>query len=221
MTDPFGLGTALAFDLHAQGATPTDGWRPLAERISEPALRQRIEHVRNALTRPGCERVDARTAASTEQFGLAARIVAAHICAASLGISADLRATALWCREDRNGWLQLSVAQSSAPPNPLQDTAIDELTDRIQHLYGVSSRVLWGNIGSAANSTLALLRTTRADLVSAAREAADQVLADPRVDGGTLRTGPQFRRTSCCLIYRATESLCGDCVLRRAPADRT
>jgi ferric iron reductase protein FhuF len=46
--------------------------------------------------------------------------------------------------------------------------------------------------------------------------AADAILADPRVDGGELRSGEDFRRKSCCLLYRLTGdrvAVCGDCVL--------
>jgi hypothetical protein len=44
------------------------------------------------------------------------------------------------------------------------------------------------------------------------------VLADHRVDGGNLHSGPGFRRRSCCLIYQAAGArvaVCGDCVLGR------
>lgn len=95
-----------------------------------------------------------------------------------------------------------------------------QLTGRIQALYGVSPHVVWGNLGSAANSTIALLRASRPELVDAARTTADELLTDPRIDGGDLRTGPGFRRASCCLIYRATDGLCGDCVLHRRGTSR-
>ena len=53
---------------------------------------------------------------------------------------------------------------------------------------------------------------------------ADRVLADPRVDGGVLRSGPEFRRNSCCLIYQLAgdrEACCGDCVLTAPGSGRT
>jgi ferric iron reductase protein FhuF len=77
--------------------------------------------------------------------------------------------------------------------------------------------VLWGNIGSAANSAARLISTARSDLTIAAHTAADGILTDPRIDGGALRAGPLFRRRSCCLIYRIANTrtaTCGDCILR-------
>ncbi len=82
----------------------------------------------------------------------------------------------------------------------------------------VSARVLWGNVASAANSAAQLIAGARPDLGEGAYRAADLILADPRVDGGSLRSGTAFRRSSCCLIYRVgggRSAICGDCVLAR------
>lgn len=214
MNDPHRLGAALAFAEHARGESPSPPWQPLASRLGEAALRARIEHVRNSLPSPTGELAEPRVAASTEHLGLAARLVSAHICARALGLSVDLTASEIWWQQEPGTLLQLSVARTAAPRNPLRDGAIEQLTATVQQLYGVSPHVLWGNVGSAANSTVTLLRASRPDLVAAARGAADELLQDPRVDGGTLRAGPGFRRRSCCLIYRAGVGMCGDCVLR-------
>lgn len=213
MSDPLHLGPALAFDLHESTAPPTGDWQDLTARLSTAALRRRVDQVRDALTIDGRTRPDARTAASTEQFGLVARLVAAHLCATALGHPVDLHESAIHWRLDGAGWLQLSFALTGEAAKPLRDSAITVLTRRIEQLYGVSAHVLWGNVGSAANSTITLLRAARPDLVEAARAAADELLADPLIDRGQLRAGPGFRRASCCLVYRATGSLCGDCVL--------
>lgn len=220
-SDPFELGAALGFDLHGDTDARTGGWASLTTRLSDAALRDRVDQIRHALTRPGQPLVDARTAAATEQFGLGARLVAAHICAVALGSPLELRTGSIRWRQDESGWLQLSFQGASGPPNPLRDSAITDLTDTVGRLYGVSDRVLWGNIGSSANSTITLLRAARPDLVNRARAIADELLADPRIDGGSLRAGPSFRRNSCCLIYRATESLCGDCVLQTSGLSRS
>jgi len=214
MNDPHRLGDALAFAEHATGESPTPPWQRLSARISDGALHDRVEYVATALRSPGNEPVESRTAASTDHLGLVARLVAAHICARALGWSTDLAAAEVWWYQPAGGPLQLSFARAPTRRNPLQDNAIVEFTDTIQRLYGVSPRVLWGNVGSAANSTLTLLQRARPDLVDAARKAADDLLRDSRIDGGTTRTGPDFRRHSCCLIYRAGVGLCGDCVLR-------
>ncbi|RNI24907.1 (2Fe-2S)-binding protein [Flexivirga caeni] len=216
MNDALGLGPALAFDLHRAGETPSGDWQLLSALISERAVRDRVERTRDALTPHGAERIDARTAAATVQFGLVARLVAAWVCAQSMGRDLALNAGTIWWSQPPGGWLQLSFATELREDtrNPLQHGAITELTEAIHTLYDVSPHVLWGNVGSAANSTITLLRASRPDLVDAARAAADRLLTDPRVDGGTLRTGPAYRRASCCLIYRANGAICGDCVLQ-------
>lgn len=218
--DPHRLGAALAFADHAVDDTPKAPWQPLSARLREDAIRDRVQQVARAL-RTGAAPVDLRTAASTEHFGLAARLVAAQLCARALGIGASPAVEHVWWRQPPGGLVQLSLAStgttgtaSRAASGTASDTAVEALTTVIQRLYAVSAHVLWGNVGSAANSTLSLLRTTRPDLLPAARRAADELLSDPRIDGGLLRSGPDFRRRSCCLIYRAGTALCGDCVLR-------
>ncbi|WP_446663681.1 (2Fe-2S)-binding protein [Flexivirga sp. B27] len=213
--DPFGLGSALAFAVHSPVAAPTPPWQPLTTRIDGTALRARVEHVARALGSTGDVPVDDRTAASTEHFGLVARFVAAHICARSLGFSIDLSEAEIWWSQPEGAMLTLSAARRDTARDPLHDSVIESYTLRVQQTYDVSPQVLWGNVGSAANSTLNLLRTARPELLPTAQQAADDLLTDARIAGGTLRTGPDFRRRSCCLIYRAGIGLCGDCVLSR------
>ena len=52
MSDPFRLGPALAFGLHATADRPSGDWEPLTTRVSDPALHARVERVRGALSRP-------------------------------------------------------------------------------------------------------------------------------------------------------------------------
>lgn len=214
MTDPHRLGEALAFAEHPAAEPPVAPWQLLTTRIEEVPLGARVEAVRTQLRSPDGSPVDARVAASTEQFAVVARLVSAHLCAQALGLSLDPAATDIWWQQKPGQLLQLSFAHSSIARNPLQHGAIAQVTNTVQHLYGVSPQVLWGNVGSAVNSTVTLLGATRPDLVDAARNAADSFLQDPRLDGGTLHSGPGFRRHSCCLIYRAGIGMCGDCVLR-------
>lgn len=213
--DPHELGPVLAFAEHRDHEPPTGSWQPLTDRVADAELGTRIQRIRDTFGSRRASPVDLRVAASTEHLGLVARLVAAHICGRAVGTPVDLAVASLWCREVPGRLLQLSCVHRTKPANPLERSAIRDLTDRIEQLYAVSPKVLWGNIGSAANSTLNLLRTSRPDLQDAARIAADGILQDPRVDGGTLRAGPAFRRRSCCLVYRAIDGVCGDCVLQR------
>lgn len=213
--DPHLLGDALCYTEHHPGETPTGDWQPLATRIGDAALRDRVERIQDAFSARSGTPVDRRVAASVEHLGLAARLISAHICGRAVGAPADLDAAEIWCREVPGRLLQISVVCREQPSDPLEHSAIRDLTDRVHRLYAVSPLVLWGNIGSAANSTLNLLRTGRPDLLAAATDAADEILHDERVDGGGLHAGPDFRRRSCCLIYRAGIGTCGDCVLQR------
>lgn len=95
--------------------------------------------------------------------------------------------------------------------------AVESVTVAIASRYRLSEHVLWGNVGSAANSAARLISTARSDLTVNAHGAADKILTDPRIDDGALRAGPQFRRRSCCLIYRVANdrtATCGDCILK-------
>lgn len=105
---------------------------------------------------------------------------------------------------------------AGAGPDPLAGSAIEAITRACLLGYSVSPRVLWGNVASAAVSAAGLVGTARPELAGAARAAADAMLADRRVEAGALRAGPEFRRRSCCLIYRlagSTAAVCGDCVI--------
>jgi hypothetical protein len=89
--------------------------------------------------------------------------------------------------------------------------------------YSVPLRTVWGNIASATNSAAQMIAHNRPDLACRACDVADAILADPRVEGGRLRSGSSFRRTSCCLIYqldREARSFWGVWVLQPAATGR-
>lgn len=201
----FGLGT------HAVVSGP---WRPMTDLVDDPkVLAARINRVRQALSASaGGRAVDARVAASVTHLGLVARLVAPMIGAAALGRPVSWSLGDLAWRDELGGPYPLSV--SARPVGG--PAAVDALTDAGVR-FGVSRKVLWGNVGSAVNSAAMQVRGARPELADAAQAAADGWLADPRIDGGMLRSGPGFRRTSCCLIYRLGDrsTCCGDCVLTR------
>jgi ferric iron reductase protein FhuF len=150
------------------------------------------------------------------QLGLVARLLAPAVAAAAAGDALDLRPHALWWQDDLGGVYPLSVTRGAAE---LHGSAVERLTDLIGARYGVPVRTRWGNVASAVNSAANQIAAARPDLEPKARTAADRFLADPRLDGGVLRSGPAFRRRSCCLIYRAAGNrvaVCGDCVLTGA-----
>ncbi|MBV9514844.1 MAG: (2Fe-2S)-binding protein [Mycobacteriaceae bacterium] len=184
-------------------------------------LTGRIEAVRTALAQQARRRpddIEIRVAASVAHLGLIARLLAPAIGAVTLGHTpASLSVEALWWQNQLGGPYPLSVTVGSADTVPGPGPAVEAITAAIAERYAVSDHVLWGNVGSAANSAARLVSTARPDLSVSAHRAADAILADPRVDAGALRAGPHFRRRSCCLIYRIADDrtqTCGDCVLR-------
>lgn len=80
--------------------------------------------------------------------------------------------------------------------------------------FGVSTRVLWGDVASALNGAAQVVagsgrhQPLRADDVVAA------LLATGELVGTARSLPPRFVRNSCCLYYRIPGGgLCGDCVL--------
>jgi hypothetical protein len=215
------LGPFFAVEVHLPGQPASAPWQSMTTLIHDSAvLEARVQAVRTALahragTRP--EHVAIRVAASVAHLGLSARLVAPAIGASTLGHTPiSLSADDLWWQNHLGGPYPLSVAPGPATPTLALGPAVEAITNTIAGRYRVSEHVLWGNIGSAANSAAQLLSTTRPDLIIRAHAAADSVLQDAHVDQGVLRAGPGFRRRSCCLIYRIANdrsTICGDCVL--------
>lgn len=213
------LGPFFAVDRHPDGASSTEPWRPISD-LAEPggALLPRIERVRTALAASGGrspDQVERRVAVSVAHLGLVARLIAPAVGAAALGCPLPLDAASWWWQDELGGPFPVSVGDRSGALR-VPGSAVEAITLACLRADGVSPRVLWGNVASAANSAASMIGRTRPDLAEATRSAADAFLADERVEDGALRVGPGFRRRSCCLIYRLTGSttaVCGDCVL--------
>ncbi|MDH6243679.1 (2Fe-2S)-binding protein [Mycobacterium sp. OTB74] len=204
------------FSVAVHDDSPESPWRPMTELLQQPVvLEARVGRVRAALAASGRRQpveIDARVAASVAHLGLVARVISPMIGSAALGHSVTWALTDLAWQDELGGPYPLSVRlapEASGPP------AVEAITEAFGR-FGVSPKVLWGNVGSAANSAAQQVARVRPELRTAAQTAADTMLADPRIDGGVLRSGPYFRRTSCCLIYRLADdraACCGDCVL--------
>lgn len=221
-SDLTALGPFFAVETHACGAPVAPPWQPMTMLIADTdVLAARVEGVRTALAHSAGrqpEQVDIRAAASVAHLGLVARLLAPMIGTITLG-----HPTLSWSLDDLRwqntlgGPYPLSVTPQPAPRIPGPGPAVEAITAAMAERYRVSRHVLWGNIGSAANSAARLICTAQPGLTTAAHDAADALLADPRIDGGALRVGPLFRRRSCCLIYRIANdrgAACGDCILK-------
>ncbi|GAA1481790.1 (2Fe-2S)-binding protein [Gordonia sinesedis] len=217
-------GPFFAVQTHLDAA-PAPPWRPLSDLVDDPAvLDGRTAAVRAALAataRVPVDAVEVRVAASVTHLGLVARLVAPMLAAAATGTHVDYDAESLWWQDELGGPYPLSVsvagagtAAAAGPP-----AVVGAITDAVASRVRVSRRVLGGNVASAVNSAARMMATARPDIGAAASRVADAMLADPALDGGTLRSGPGFRRRSCCLIYRIAgdpAAVCGDCVLAQA-----
>lgn len=140
------------------------------------------------------------------------------------------------------GWLRAAevrrptTARRGPPASPATETALPDwrewatglIDDPVRRLlrateeFSLSPRVLWGNVASAvAGAATALGGTAPAHAQARIAECAEALLAHPALRGtstGTAGSG-DFRRRSCCLIWRAAptgaRAVCGDCVLSR------
>ena len=233
------FGPFFGVDTHQSTDPLTAPWINFAALLSSDGelLTARVRRVQAALGLGAQTDVDIRIAASVAHLGLVARVLAPTLAARALGDPPiSLAPGDLWWQDELGGPYPLSVTSlesrlspgesattdcaGSQPvatqPDAIQPDAIAALTEAMSARFGVSARTLSGNVASAANSAARLIGDARPALTDAARAAADEILADPRIEDGVLRAGPGFRRNSCCLIYRVSgsrDAVCGDCVL--------
>lgn len=226
--DVSGFGPFIDAEAHQPGHPLPPGWSRLSVLIDDPAVfsaraeavRAALEEQRVAAGAPG-RPVTRQVAVSTAHLGLVARFVAATTAARMLPVPLTFDAHDVWWRDVLGGPVPLSLPQGtnmpSKPSTPSIDPSVDAFTQVTVDVHGLSAKVAWGNVATAANSAAMLISQARPDLYDSVHALADRMLADPRVEGGTLLAGPDFRRRSCCLIYKVSgnrEAVCGDCVLR-------
>lgn len=220
------LGPFFGIATHTADQRMPPPWMSFAEALNDDSgvLDGRVSRVRAALAAGTDIVVESRVAASVTHLGLVARIIAPTIGAHTLGeIRYSQSPTDLWWCDELGGPFPLSMTPARPPADAVEgrpetgpgDT-VTALTTAVGDRFGVSARTLWGNVASAVNSAALLVGAAWPEHAGRARELADQLLADPRIEDGALRAGPEFRRRSCCLIYRVTgdrTAVCGDCVL--------
>ncbi len=207
------LGIYFALDTHQESSAADPPWRSLAVLLDgSDALRSFYEQFRATLGRATGRPVEFRVAASTGHLALVARLICPAFGAELLGHHLDLT-QARW-QPVTEGVMPLSLPTGAigvaGDISALLTGPIRTLTELTAGM-SVSSKVLWGNVSSAVNGAVMGACRARPDL--AARSMAL---------GRSLGTapGPDFRRTSCCLIYRIAPPgdsaiFCGDCVLER------
>jgi hypothetical protein len=236
-----GAGPFFAVDLDPPPPTrAADGpaWHPFSALLEDSAvLCARVAAVRSAIAdRAGLDlaEIDPRAAASLAHLGLTSRLVSPVLGGVLLaGELLQLDAAGLWWRDVLGPVPLAAPGVTSRPVAPDDAAAVAAalttgpaaaLVDAVAR-QGVSPRVLWGNLASAAAGALSMLRQIAPGGPAALARFGAALFAAPGLSHAG-RFGPAgFLRHSCCLYYRVPGGgLCGDCVLRmrkqpaRAPA---
>lgn len=224
-----GVGPYFALDQSPSG----DGWLPLRSLLDDPAtVHERVDFVRGAVALR-CEvepaSLDARACASIHFLGLASRLVAPALAAASLDavVVSFLPDDVFWQRVD-GGPVPLAARAVSGSPaaDPAQAAALlhdgalsvlaAPLVDAFAEVMRLSRTVLWGNVASALTGAAAmLLRSGERTILDPVEIVAAALDAGPLAGSGRFDVPDRFFvRNSCCLFYRIPNAgKCGDCVL--------
>ncbi|WP_308294733.1 IucA/IucC family C-terminal-domain containing protein [Streptomyces sp. JJ66] len=203
------------------GPPPDGSARPLAELYAGAAgpLRSRLALVGARLGAP-----EPRVAASIAYLGLAARLWSITLAPCVRGEPPPDLSPALLRWDPSHStpddlWLTPAapVPPPADPVTHLRATVLDAhlvpLLAATRAEVRVSARLLWGNAASAlAGALIQLGRPARAETW-----VADLLAAPPLAGTGQLGPGG-FRRSTCCLYYRAPGgSVCGDCCFTTPP----
>ena len=231
------LGPFFALDTDTPPATRADGappWRPFADLTDDPAVTAaRIQAIRVGIAERGrlaVEDVPHRAAASLAHLGLVSRLLSPSLGAALLGgVVPDL--DGLYWR-DVLGPVPLTLpdprgtsvdagdpeAVAMAVGDQLANGPVARLGAAIGAAGQVSSRVLWGNVASAAAGAVRMLAAASPAHAEVAFAVGRRLVARDPLTGTGAFAGPAgagaFRRRTCCLYYKVPGGgYCGDCVL--------
>jgi len=248
------LGPHFALDMHPPDAAPDGAWRPFGELLD--ALDVRVAEVRAALaaaSHRSPDEVERRVAVSLTQLGLTGRLVCPALGVAVLtGRLLDLDPARLRWQPGTGSAVALSVpadalataGSAGMPREERVDALAGALADTVlagpvrmlveaAGRFGVSSQVLWGNVASVVHGARALIGAGAPELLGPAEALVAALLDRPPLRGTSEGgPGPEFRRRSCCLIYRLVPAraergptgspagICGDCVLERVATEQ-
>ncbi|MBR7829474.1 (2Fe-2S)-binding protein [Actinospica sp. MGRD01-02] len=222
-----GLGPYFAADRHPAGSDPGAPWRSMAELLDTPDVSAaRVAAVRGYLASAGRvpeASVPVRVAASVMHLGLAARTLSPLFALAVMGRAiGPVSLRELYWQPALGSTFALSIpeaAGSSGDGASLIPPSALELC-QVASVFGLSQRVLRGNIASALTGSHTALVSAEPGLARRARGELDRWLAQPLLADAWHITGEgRFQRRSCCLIYQAAPgrkgAVCGDCILLR------
>lgn len=229
------LGPFFVLDTHSSADPMTEPWQPMRELLTDPAvLRDRVAGVRTYLADAGgqeSQAVPLRVAASVTQLGLVARLISPALAlAVTTGRVVDLDLAHLRWQPVLGNAFPLSIpAGNLGTRNPELEQVATTLARRVldgpvreiveaTRPFGVSTRILWGNVASAVHGAASMIATARPGEAARSHALTSVLLSRPPLRGtGTRTLDGAFRRRSCCLIYQAAPGasgrVCGDCVL--------
>jgi iron complex transport system ATP-binding protein len=202
----------------AVGTGPvTDGWRSVEQLYTDTALLDGIV----GRIQARMDAAEQRVAASTFYLGFAARLWSIGLGAlAAHRLLPDLDTEhLLFCERDGQIRLHIEhpVARQGDDLEPrLADMVLDghlaPLSAALRRLGPISEKLLRGN---AASALLGAARVFDRDATTGRGwQLARRLCADERLSDTIRFNNVGYRRTSCCLYYRAPRGgLCGDCSL--------
>jgi ferric iron reductase protein FhuF len=230
------LGPYFVVSWHTSGKQPQGPWRSMAELVEQSeVLATRIQRVRRALAHASARPVkdiDPQAAASLTQLGLVARVVAVAIAVMTVsGRALDARLEKLWWQDVLGGGFPLSLAMPRSrskdegyrdTPNQVRqsvrrllDDALVPISRAVAVAVPIPSSVLWGNVASAVNSAWEAMARRLPDEARHGQWIAEALLSDGRLGAEWQGLGPEFRRSSCCLLIRTlpeyAHGVCADC----------
>jgi iron complex transport system ATP-binding protein len=209
----------------AVGTGPcADGWRPVQQLYTDRTLLGGIV----GRVQARMDATEQRVAASTSFLGFAARLWSIGLGAlAGHRLVVDLDAEHLLFQE-ADGQIQLHIEHPVAwqgddleqrLANMILAEHLAPLTAALRRLGPISGKLLRGN---AASALLGAARVFDDHATSdTGWQLARRLCSDERLAAAIRFNEAGYRRTSCCLYYRAPSgALCGDCVLTRTPRER-
>ncbi len=218
------VGAFFAVDFGATGG----GWQSLHMlQRDELSLRRRVAVARRVIARPAAcvpGDVPLRVAASIDLLGTAARIVSPLLAACTLdGVSVQVLPQRLWLRPGGHpiGLTAASAVVVATAPEAartmyrgLVQSVLAPLVALYRAGFGVSPRVLWGDVASALNGAAQVIDASGREQRIPVGQVVAELLCSPELSGTARSTSPKFVRNSCCLYYRIPGGgFCGDCVL--------
>jgi iron complex transport system ATP-binding protein len=200
-----------------------DGWRPVQQLYTNIALLDGII----SRVQARMDATEQRVAASTFFLGFAARLWSIGLGAlAGHRLLLDLDAEHLLFREV-DGQVQLHIEHPVARQgdnleqllaNMVLAEHLTPLTAALRRLGPISGKLLRGN---AASALLGAARVFDGHAASGTGwPLARKLCGDERLSDAIRFNDSGYRRTNCCLYYRAPRGgLCGDCVLTSTPRE--